>query len=164
MAEYKVFDQAQIREDEIWDYTVQKWGVEQAVKYITGLHNHFSSLANRSLRWKKLTQPDAWDFSWLEYHKSPECRKYYPEGRGYLKNVGDTTRAHQPPDLGNDSEPGGKECSLPNRQRRKTKADIAIPMKRYVRTLDIPRSSRREEAQFNRCIRLSLVTSAATMS
>jgi len=54
MADYKVYHPAQIREDEIWDYTVQRWGVEQAVKYITGLHEHFSSLAKRELRWKQL--------------------------------------------------------------------------------------------------------------
>lgn len=28
----------------------------------------------------------------MDYHKSPECEKYYPRGRGYLKNVGGTYR------------------------------------------------------------------------
>ncbi len=54
MDEYKVYTQAQIREDEIWDYTVKKWGVEQAVDYITGLHNHFQKLADQSIPWKQL--------------------------------------------------------------------------------------------------------------
>ena len=40
---------------------------------------------------EKLGQPDPWDFSWVPYHKE-HCRKYYPEGRGYLKNVGGTYR------------------------------------------------------------------------
>ncbi|MEM1441893.1 MAG: sulfatase [Verrucomicrobiota bacterium] len=41
---------------------------------------------------KKLSQPDPFDFSWVETHRSPEGRKYYPEGRGFLKNVGGTYR------------------------------------------------------------------------
>lgn len=40
---------------------------------------------------EKLKQPDPWDFSWVPYHKE-HCQKYYPEGRGYLKNVGGTYR------------------------------------------------------------------------
>ena len=40
---------------------------------------------------EKLKQPDPWDFSWVDYHKE-HCRQYYPEGRGYLKNVGGTYR------------------------------------------------------------------------
>ena len=40
---------------------------------------------------EKLKQPDPWDFSWVPYHKK-HCRKYYPEGRGYLKNVSGTYR------------------------------------------------------------------------
>ncbi|MGJ8724075.1 MAG: sulfatase [Roseibacillus sp.] len=40
---------------------------------------------------EKLTQPDPWDFSWVPYHKE-HCVKYYPEGRGYLKNVAGTYR------------------------------------------------------------------------
>ena len=40
---------------------------------------------------EKLKQPDPWDFSWVDYHKA-HCRQYYPEGRGYLKNVGGTYR------------------------------------------------------------------------
>lgn len=54
MAEYRVYRLAQQREDVIWDYTVQRWGNDQAVKYIRGLHNHFSRLANREIRWKPL--------------------------------------------------------------------------------------------------------------
>lgn len=41
---------------------------------------------------EKLKQPDPWDYSWAPYHKSEACAKYYPRGRGYLKNVGGTYR------------------------------------------------------------------------
>lgn len=41
---------------------------------------------------KKLTQPRPSDFSWVERHRSEAIKPYYPEGRGYLKNVGGTYR------------------------------------------------------------------------
>lgn len=41
---------------------------------------------------EKLSQPDPWDFSWVEHHRSDAVKPYYPEGRGYLKNVGGTYR------------------------------------------------------------------------
>ena len=54
MAEYRVYRLAQLREDDIWDYTVERWGNDQAVKYIRGLHSHFSRLANREISWKTI--------------------------------------------------------------------------------------------------------------
>lgn len=41
---------------------------------------------------QKLNQPNPGDFSWVETHKSEAVRPYYPEGRGFLKNVGGTYR------------------------------------------------------------------------
>ena len=41
---------------------------------------------------QKLTQPNPGDYSWVEKHKTPEIAKYYPEGRGFIKNVGGTFR------------------------------------------------------------------------
>ena len=41
---------------------------------------------------QKLTQPNPGDYSWVEAHKKPEITQYYPEGRGFLKNVGGTFR------------------------------------------------------------------------
>ncbi|MFI3259127.1 MAG: sulfatase [Rikenellaceae bacterium] len=41
----------------------------------------------------KLGQPQPGDFSWVEEHKNnPEISKYYPEERGFEKNVGGTYR------------------------------------------------------------------------
>lgn len=57
---------------------------------------------------EKLVQPDPADFSWVEHHKSDAVRPYYPEGRGFLKNVGGTYRGD--PALGDGgyrSEGGG---------------------------------------------------------
>lgn len=42
---------------------------------------------------KKLGQPNPGDFSWVEEHKTnPEITKYYPQERGFVRNVGGTYR------------------------------------------------------------------------
>lgn len=39
---------------------------------------------------KHLVQPASGDFSWIEHHLTPDVQQYYPEGRGFHKNVGGT--------------------------------------------------------------------------
>ena len=41
---------------------------------------------------EKLKQPNPGDYTWVEAHKKPEIKQYYPEGRGFIKNVGGTFR------------------------------------------------------------------------
>lgn len=56
---------------------------------------------------EKLKQPDPWDFSWYEHHKEA-AKDYYPEGRGYLKNIGGTYRGDPALEVdGYKSETGG---------------------------------------------------------
>ena len=50
---------------------------------------------------EKLTQPDPGDYSWVKLHRSDAVKPYYPEGRGYIRNVAGTYRGD--PAL----EPGG---------------------------------------------------------
>ncbi|MRT91977.1 DUF4976 domain-containing protein [Ancylomarina sp. 16SWW S1-10-2] len=48
---------------------------------------------NKSYPFKeKLTQPSPGDYSWVAKHKTDEIKQFYPEGRGFLKNVGGTFR------------------------------------------------------------------------
>ncbi|MFI3320954.1 MAG: sulfatase [Rikenellaceae bacterium] len=50
---------------------------------------------------KALTQPDPADFSWAPRHKSNDIKlKYYPEGRGFDKNVGGTYRGDPALEIG----------------------------------------------------------------
>jgi arylsulfatase A-like enzyme len=58
--------------------------------HLVGPDPEFEANATFPLK-EKLTQPDPWDVSWVPYHKE-HCKKYYPEGRGYLKNIGGTYR------------------------------------------------------------------------
>ncbi|WP_010135917.1 sulfatase [Ochrovirga pacifica] len=39
---------------------------------------------------QKLTQPEPGDYTWLAAHKTKEVLQYYPQGRGFIENVGGT--------------------------------------------------------------------------
>lgn len=54
MTSYRFYPAADQRQDEIWDYTLDQWGEQQAEKYITDLHNHINKLANNRLLWREL--------------------------------------------------------------------------------------------------------------
>ena len=73
MSSYRLYPRADKQQDKIWQYTVEQWSIEQADKYIRGLHEHFVQLASKEKRWRKLPQTklslskDAW-FSRYEKH------------------------------------------------------------------------------------------------
>lgn len=54
MSGYRFYPTADARQDEIWDYTLNEWGEQQAEKYIIELHSHLSKLANNKLLWQDL--------------------------------------------------------------------------------------------------------------
>lgn len=56
---------------------------------------------------QKLSQPDPADFSWATKHKTPEIQQYYPEGRGFIKNVGGTYRGDPALEAGGYHSKGG---------------------------------------------------------
>jgi arylsulfatase A-like enzyme len=56
---------------------------------------------------KKLSQPSPSDFSWVAHHKTPEIQAYYPEGRGFIKNVGGTYRGDPALEKGGYNGPTG---------------------------------------------------------
>ena len=63
----------------------------------------------------KLTQPSPGDFSWVANHKSNEVTPFYPEGRGFVKNVGGTFRGDPAfEDGGYKSENGGYRAPFSN--------------------------------------------------
>jgi toxin ParE1/3/4 len=53
---YRFFKTADAAQDEIWDYTCDKWGEDQAKKYINGLHKHIAEFADKKKPWKPLPQ------------------------------------------------------------------------------------------------------------
>lgn len=64
---------------------------------------------------KKLTQPSPGDYSWVEKHKSDNIKQYYPEGRGFIKNVGGTFRGDPAFEEGGyKSENGGYRAPFSN--------------------------------------------------
>jgi len=54
VSEYLFFPPADKAQDNIWNYTCEEWGEKQAVKYITGLHDHLQKLANKQKIWMPL--------------------------------------------------------------------------------------------------------------
>jgi plasmid stabilization system protein ParE len=54
MSGYRFYPTADTRQDEIWDYTFNEWGEQQAEKYIVELHSYMSKLANNKLLWQAL--------------------------------------------------------------------------------------------------------------
>lgn len=56
---------------------------------------------------KKLSQPDPWDFSWVPHHRTDAIKAYYPEGRGFKKNVGGTYRGDPALEVGGYKGPTG---------------------------------------------------------
>ena len=56
MSLYRLYPRADKQQDKIWQYTFDLWSVEQADKYIHGLHKHFEKLASKEVPWRKLPQ------------------------------------------------------------------------------------------------------------
>lgn len=54
MAEYLFYPPADKAQDKIWNYTVERWGQQQAERYIQGLHQHLQELADKKIFWRQL--------------------------------------------------------------------------------------------------------------
>jgi len=51
---YRLFSTADAQQDDIWNYTLSTWDKDQAERYIIGLHDCFSSIANKDVIWNAL--------------------------------------------------------------------------------------------------------------
>ncbi|MDO6818514.1 sulfatase [Zobellia sp. 1_MG-2023] len=71
-----------------------------------------------AMKWpiqQRLDQPQAGNFTWVENHKTPTVKQYYPEGRGFIKNVGGTFRGDPALEEGGyKSERGGYRAPFSN--------------------------------------------------
>ena len=54
MSNYLFYASADEAQDDIWHYTVDRWGEAQAEKYIIGLHTHLQALAKKQILWRSL--------------------------------------------------------------------------------------------------------------
>ncbi|MBP0581733.1 type II toxin-antitoxin system RelE/ParE family toxin [Labrys sp. LIt4] len=54
MAGFLFYPPADAAQDRNWDDTVEKWGEDQAVRYIRGLHEHLQKLSERPAAWRRL--------------------------------------------------------------------------------------------------------------
>jgi plasmid stabilization system protein ParE len=56
VATYRFYPRADAAQDKIWQDTVEKWGEQQAITYITGLHAHVKRLCEDAAIWRQLPQ------------------------------------------------------------------------------------------------------------
>ncbi len=65
---------------------------------------------------ERLSQPDPWDYSWAERHKEDDIKlNFYPEGRGFEKNVAGTYRGDPALEVGGyQSATGGYRAPFSN--------------------------------------------------
>lgn len=76
MVDYLFFLPADEAQDDIWQYTFDTWGKDQAIKYIRQLHDHLGMLARKEKYWfplpQKIVVPSDLDieafFSRYEHH------------------------------------------------------------------------------------------------
>jgi plasmid stabilization system protein ParE len=66
---YLFFPAADRRQDEIWDYTLEKWGEKKAVEYIRGLHNAVSDAAGNPKLWRRLERKGFERVFYIRYGK-----------------------------------------------------------------------------------------------
>ena len=64
---YLFYSAADRRQDEIWDYTVEKWGEDQAIRCIEGLHSAIAQAAAGQIVWRKLIHPKLSGIYFLRY-------------------------------------------------------------------------------------------------
>ena len=64
---YRFFPTADRRQDDIWDYTYDTWGEEQADAYIEGLHVAIDSAAKGEKRWRKLEHTKLKEVYFIKY-------------------------------------------------------------------------------------------------
>lgn len=54
MTAYEMLDEARHRLDEIFDYTYDRWGEAQAVRYVDELIDRLEAIASRSIPWRRI--------------------------------------------------------------------------------------------------------------
>jgi plasmid stabilization system protein ParE len=66
---YRFFPAADRRQDEIWDYTLEKWGELKAVEYINGMHKAISEAASNAKLWRRLERKGFEKVFYIRYEK-----------------------------------------------------------------------------------------------
>ena len=70
MTAFRIEPRANRRLDEIYDYTADIWGEDQADLYIAGLFDEFARIARRDVPWRALPRSfglDAYHYRWRRH-------------------------------------------------------------------------------------------------
>jgi toxin ParE1/3/4 len=66
---YRFFPAADKRQDEIWEYTLGKWGERKAVEYIRGMHDAVSKAAENPQVWRSIERKGFERIFYIRYEK-----------------------------------------------------------------------------------------------
>jgi len=69
MAKYVIYKPANTTLDEIWQYSVENWGEQQAEVYIEGLFDTLQKAADREMLWRKLREQIMLDAYFVKYQR-----------------------------------------------------------------------------------------------
>ena len=64
---YLFFSTADCQQDEIWEYTCNRWGEKQAEEYIRGLHHAIEDAVEKPYLWRKLKQLEIKEVFYIRY-------------------------------------------------------------------------------------------------
>ncbi|MEW6144094.1 MAG: type II toxin-antitoxin system RelE/ParE family toxin [Thermodesulfobacteriota bacterium] len=66
---YRFFPAADRRQDEIWDYTLEKWGERKAVEYMRGMHDAISNAQKDQKLWRTLERTGFEKIFYIRYER-----------------------------------------------------------------------------------------------
>ena len=69
MSKYVIFKPANAALDEVWHYSFENWGEEQAEKYIEGLFTTMQKAASREILWRKIREQTLLDAYFVKYQR-----------------------------------------------------------------------------------------------
>ena len=69
MGRYVIYKPANATLDEIWQYSVENWGEQQAEVYIEGLFDTLHKAADREFFWRKLQEQTVLDVYFVKYQR-----------------------------------------------------------------------------------------------
>jgi len=102
----RIFAPAEARLIEIWDYTLEKWGEEQADKYLRALIEDIHALADQRHRWRPVPEKGLRGV-WFVRHEHHYV--FFRELSGGV--VGVITVLHESMDLPSRLKEAGKDVS-----------------------------------------------------
>lgn len=69
MTNYLIYKPASASLDDVWQYSINQWGEEQAEAYLTGLFDTIQKAAIRDILWRKVQQTTQLEAYFVKYKR-----------------------------------------------------------------------------------------------